>query len=52
MYYSHQNLINQVILMVSCQKGHFAGILLIWTSGTKYSEILSKIHTFSLKKSI
>ena len=27
-----------------------AGILLIWTLGTSFSEILSKIHTFSLKK--
>ena len=27
-----------------------AGILLIWTSGTNFSEILSKIHTFLLQK--
>ena len=27
-----------------------AGILLIWTLGTNFSEILSQIHAFSLKK--
>ena len=27
-----------------------AGILLIWTSGTNFGEILSEIHAFSLKK--
>ena len=27
-----------------------AGILLIWTSGTNFNEILSEIHTFSVKK--
>ena len=27
-----------------------AGILLIWTMGTNFSEILSEIHTFSFKK--
>ena len=27
-----------------------AGILLIWTSGTNFSEILSEIHEFSFKK--
>ena len=27
-----------------------AGILLIWTLGTNFSEILSEIHTFSFKK--
>ena len=27
-----------------------AGILLIWTVGTNFSEILSEIHTFSFKK--
>ena len=27
-----------------------AGVLLIWTLGTNFNEILSKIHTFSFKK--
>ena len=30
--------------------GTSAGILLIWRSGTKFNEILMKIHTFSFKK--